>query len=218
MSNPAFIIGNGQSRLHYDIRKLKQYGTVIGCNALYRDMKCDHYSAADVNMVSEMLEHPNKIADATIWTRESSYKKLWPANQKHKIKMYPPEPWPITHKLDFKKRWGSGVNAILLGHHLAHTDIFLLGFDLFAVGSKREENNVYKWTRNYSQHRKMKKYLKLEWQSQILHIFSMLYESNFYYVKLPGASEPDRFAPFKKTCLNYVNIYELDQFLKVNYS
>ena len=35
--NTAFIIGNGTSRKGFDLTRLKPYGTVFGCNALYRD-------------------------------------------------------------------------------------------------------------------------------------------------------------------------------------
>jgi len=35
--NTAFIIGNGTSRKGFELTKLKPYGTIYGCNALYRD-------------------------------------------------------------------------------------------------------------------------------------------------------------------------------------
>ena len=33
----VFILGNGQSRLGVNLEKLKEYGKVYGCNAIYRD-------------------------------------------------------------------------------------------------------------------------------------------------------------------------------------
>ena len=37
----AFCLGNGPSRKSFDLEILKTFGTVIGCNAIYRDFtKC----------------------------------------------------------------------------------------------------------------------------------------------------------------------------------
>ena len=37
VKDPAFIIGNGTSRMEFELMSIKDAGTIFGCNALYRD-------------------------------------------------------------------------------------------------------------------------------------------------------------------------------------
>jgi len=46
----AFCLGNGPSRKSLDLESLKPYGTVIGCNAIYRDFTPDILVAVDSRM------------------------------------------------------------------------------------------------------------------------------------------------------------------------
>ena len=50
----VFIIGNGPSRKNIDISKLD--GTVIGCNACYRDFTPDVICATDAGIMSDIIE------------------------------------------------------------------------------------------------------------------------------------------------------------------
>lgn len=51
------IIGNGTSRLNYDLDKLsKKFDLVIGCNALYRDFEPDILVALDIETVTEIIQ------------------------------------------------------------------------------------------------------------------------------------------------------------------
>ena len=43
----AVCLGNGQSRQGLDLKKMKDYATVIGCNAIYRDFTPDILVALD---------------------------------------------------------------------------------------------------------------------------------------------------------------------------
>ena len=43
----AFVIGNGQSRSHFNLNTLRGKGTIYGCNALYRDFMPDVLVATD---------------------------------------------------------------------------------------------------------------------------------------------------------------------------
>jgi hypothetical protein len=47
MSEIAFVIGNGVSRQTIDLEKLKKYGTIYGCNAIYRNFNPDYLVAVD---------------------------------------------------------------------------------------------------------------------------------------------------------------------------
>ena len=47
VKEPAFIIGNGTSRLEFDLMSIKDAGTMFGCNALYRDYEPDFLICVD---------------------------------------------------------------------------------------------------------------------------------------------------------------------------
>ena len=71
----AFIIGNGESRAIFPIEKLKGYGTIYGCNAIYRDYPelCDKIVSVNPEMSEELLEAQknNKIpTDIKIYTAQ----------------------------------------------------------------------------------------------------------------------------------------------------
>jgi hypothetical protein len=37
----VFIIGNGESRIGFDLEKLRDYGKIYGCNLLYKEFTPD---------------------------------------------------------------------------------------------------------------------------------------------------------------------------------
>ena len=49
----VFIIGNGESRIGFDLEKLRDYGKIYGCNSLYKDFTPDALIAID-----ERIMHP----------------------------------------------------------------------------------------------------------------------------------------------------------------
>lgn len=61
LTDPVFLIGNGASRKDFDLNRLHQYGTIVGCNALYRDFLPDILLAIDAKMLREILKA--KIAE-----------------------------------------------------------------------------------------------------------------------------------------------------------
>ena len=54
MSENIFVLGNGPSRANIDTSKLD--GTVIGCNACYRDFTPDVICAIDAGVISDIVE------------------------------------------------------------------------------------------------------------------------------------------------------------------
>ena len=50
-----FIIGNGKSRENVNLDVLKENGTVIGCNALYRDFAPDILFTYDSIVLHELI-------------------------------------------------------------------------------------------------------------------------------------------------------------------
>ena len=55
----AVCLGNGQSRQGLDLTKMKDYATVIGCNAIYRDFTPDILVALDSRISHEIYRKAN---------------------------------------------------------------------------------------------------------------------------------------------------------------
>ena len=54
MAKKVFCIGNGESRIGFDLEKLRSHGTIYGCNALYRDFMPDVIVAVDYGIMHEI--------------------------------------------------------------------------------------------------------------------------------------------------------------------
>lgn len=53
-TDTVFLVGNGASRKDFDLNKLKDKGTIIGCNALYREFSPDILVVQDAKMAREL--------------------------------------------------------------------------------------------------------------------------------------------------------------------
>lgn len=122
----ALVLGNGESRSGVSLDSFS-FDTLIGCNAVYRDIAVDHLVCVDSRMVDEATGNTT----AKIHTRGT----------------LPSLPYTGSDRADMPIHWGSGPYAVLLATTLAD-DITLLGFDLYGQAGK--VNNMYKGTRNYS--------------------------------------------------------------------
>tara|TARA_B110000977_G_scaffold26440_1_gene32896 strand:- start:3327 stop:3920 length:594 start_codon:yes stop_codon:yes gene_type:complete len=130
----AFIICNGPSRKEINLESLRQYGKIIGCNALYRDFMPDVLVAVDTRMVRELNESLIQFK-TECWTQASKkYKKL-------KGFTFITKPQPYV-------RWCSGSTALLVTNkfHGPFDKVYILGMDLNANPSN---SNLYLGTRNY---------------------------------------------------------------------
>ena len=54
-NNPAFVIGNGTSRLRLNHLSVMDRGIVYGCNAQYREFAPHYLISVDVKMVNEIV-------------------------------------------------------------------------------------------------------------------------------------------------------------------
>ena len=50
----VFCIGNGESRIGYDLEKLRPHGKIYGCNAIYRDFLPDVLTSVDHGIMHEI--------------------------------------------------------------------------------------------------------------------------------------------------------------------
>lgn len=54
LTDPVFLIGNGTSRKDFDLERLRGIGTIVGCNALYREFTPDLLVSIDAKMLREI--------------------------------------------------------------------------------------------------------------------------------------------------------------------
>ena len=143
----AFVIGNGESRRQVNLEHYRSTHTIIGCNALHRDVNVDHLICCDRRMADEAIVNPN-IGDTLIYVRESWYHFFRKILKNKKIQHLPPIPLVGDTKRDQPDHWGSGCYAVLLAAHLGFKEITLVGFDLYPTRDR--VNNIYKGTANYA--------------------------------------------------------------------
>lgn len=141
----AAVLGNGESRKHINLEDLKLNYTLIGCNAIHRDITVDHLVCCDNRMVKEALNNPKQ---QQIYTRSRYYQEHRKILKHKNVYKVPDLPYKGFEKFDDPQHWGSGPYAVLLAATLGFSDISLIGFDLY--GKKEKINNIYKGTNNYS--------------------------------------------------------------------
>lgn len=121
ISNQAVIIGNGPSRLEFDMRAIFEHrGGLLGadtlqtygCNALYRDYKPDFLVARGNSIIAEIAAS-NYIADNIVYTN-SIHLLEYP----NKFYLIPRDPYT-----------DAGTTAAYIAAFDGHKKIFLLGFD-----------------------------------------------------------------------------------------
>jgi hypothetical protein len=128
MTDPVFIVGNGNSRKDFDLERLKGIGTIIGCNALYRDFSPDLLCVMDCGILKEIQEYAKKHFCLTL--KPKTY------NIKHIVE------WKVS------KVNSSGCLAIKLVSLLIRPSIcYMLGMD----GGR---GNIYNNTKNYLKNEK----------------------------------------------------------------
>lgn len=166
----AVVVGNGESRRSLDLQALAQTNTIIGCNALIRDLAIPHLVCCDQRMVDEALTSPNN-QNTIIYTRPE-----WAKFYSAPVQEVPQLPYKGTLRQDQLWHWGSGPLALLVACTLGFKTIQMVGFDLYGINNK--VNNVYKDSKHY---------LKTEanavdpiyWVYQNAKVFELFPEINF---------------------------------------
>jgi len=131
MKKTAFVLGNGRSRLNIDLARIKDFGKIYGCNALYREFEPDVLVAVDPQMIIEICETGYQL-NHQVWTNTNS-----------KFKKY--------QNLNFFKNprgWSSGPTALYKACLDCNDEIYILGFDYHGIRNEMF-NNVYADTNNY---------------------------------------------------------------------
>jgi hypothetical protein len=205
----AFVIGNGESRLIFPLKKLQQQGHIYGCNAIYRDHPtlCDTIVAASPEMAQELYEAKQqkvipqkteiidykKISEwdyvlpkdnETTRPRGADTYRYWTGSKEKK------HDYKKLKRKDFSKTKGSGCSAVLHAAEAGYKNILIIGFDILGARQwelenkdlSRLQNNVYKNTHNYPDRDSIKAYLKYEWLYQLTQIFRKFSRTNFYFI------------------------------------
>lgn len=143
----AVVIGNGESRRDINLNKYKTEYTLIGCNALHRDITVNHLICCDRRMAVEATDNPN-TKNTVIYVRDSWYHYFRKILKNKNIKLLPALPYTGETKKDDPEHWGSGGFAVLLAASLGFEEIEIIGFDLYPID--HAVNNIYKDTENYA--------------------------------------------------------------------
>ena len=135
----VFVLGNGTSRLRFDLEKLREHGFIYGCNAIYRDFIPDKLFAVDTAMIKEF--HMNKVFEKT--------EICIPIG---KFKSCSDYSGGMT-ALDGHRRKGTGCGFTALNNAIADgfENIYMIGFDLHPKDERPYQyfNNVYANSLNY---------------------------------------------------------------------
>ena len=140
--NTAFIIGNGTTRKEFDLSRLKSYGTIYGCNALYRDFPD--------NSIPDFLV---AIDDGILTEIEGS---TFPSTRV----VIPPidERWDPAESNKARPRSNAGMNAMREAIKAGYDQLIGRGFDFMIADSDISISNLYEGTDNYGPNTRAKDY------------------------------------------------------------
>jgi hypothetical protein len=171
----AFVLGNGKSRLNIDPNKLKELGTVYGCNAQYREFDPHYLVAVDVKMVNEIIA-AGYHKTHEVWTNPNKG-----ISTKNGINFFSPH-----------KGWSSGPTSLWFASQNGHKKIYIFGFDYQGLNGKF--NNVYADTYNYKKSSDSATYFG-NWLGQTEKVIKEFKHTKYYRIIEPGAFIPDKLGP-----------------------
>lgn len=189
-NTPAFILGNGKSRLTVDPKILLNLGTVYGCNAQYREFEPHYLIAVDVKMVNEIISSGYHKTNQ-VWTNPNKG-----IISKNHINLFNPH-----------KGWSSGPTALWFATQNHHKEIYILGFDFQGLSGKF--NNVYADTFNYKKSTDSATFFG-NWLSQTEKIIKENKNTKFFRVIENGGFIPERLGPSLPN-LSHIGFDELNQ-------
>lgn len=118
----AFVLGNGNSRKHVSLDKIRSMGPIYACNAIYRDFTPDVLIATDAPIAREIQQSGYALKNR-FYTR----RPIENLGAKSLFKKY--------------KGFSSGPNAVGQACIDGYQTIYLIGFDLGSTNN--QFNNVY---------------------------------------------------------------------------
>jgi hypothetical protein len=128
----GFVVGNGKSRLGFDLKSLSSSGLIYGCNALYRDFEPDVLFSRDAPMIKEITENYSGVLA----------KWLKPHMIYGDEKIQVPSNIVLAGSVALWCMATQFRNSLDIDNH-----VYLLGFDPWSNDGRK--NNVYTGTLNY---------------------------------------------------------------------
>jgi hypothetical protein len=128
-TNSATILGNGNSRTHFDLDYFRKQGPLYGCNGIYRSEKINWLVAIDDKMIKEILSD-----------RLPQYNFFVPPLHK---RFEPAEYSPV------RRCQNAGMVAMELAIDHGYSQLFCLGFDFLFDDSIMNMGNVFDGTHGY---------------------------------------------------------------------
>lgn len=192
-NNPAFVVGNGTSRLRLKPESLLDKGIVYGCNAQYREYEPHYIIAVDVKMVNEIISSGYHKTHE-VWTNPNKG-----VQTKNNINFFNPH-----------KGWSSGPTALWFAASQGHKSIYIFGFDYQGLNGKF--NNVYANTFNYKKSTDAATYHG-NWLSQTEKVIKEFRHTKFFRVADPGGFIPDRLGPTLSN-LSHITYDEFENIFK----
>jgi hypothetical protein len=171
-NNFAFVLGNGKSRLRLNPEQLRGRGTIIGCNAIYREFNPDFLVAVDVKMVNEIVSAGYQKTHQ-VWTNPNKG-----IISKSGVNFFAPH-----------KGWSSGPTALWFACTQGHKNIYIFGFDY--QGHDGRFNNVYADTFNYKKSSDSATFFG-NWLNQTEKTIKEYRSINFFRVAEHAAFIPDK--------------------------
>lgn len=186
----AFVLGNGVSRQNISLDKIKNFGVIYGCNALYRQFTPDILVAVDTKMIVEIVKSKYHETN-TVWT---NYNRSF-------------EKFSHLNYFDPPKGWSSGPTALDLASNQNHKTIYILGFDF--IGLDDLVNNIYAGTKNYKAKTEKATYYG-NWLRQTQTVIKKNNKINYIRVITDKGFIPKELVNFKN--LNHITV---ENFLKI---
>lgn len=187
---PAFVLGNGRSRLTINPNSLLKLGTVYGCNAQYREYDPHYLVAVDVKMVNEIIASGYHKTHA-LWTNPNKG-----IATKSNVNFFSPH-----------KGWSSGPTALWFSALNGHKEIYILGFDYEGLGGRF--NNVYADTFNYKKSSDAATFFG-NWLSQTEKVIKEFKTIKFFRVVENGGFVPTKLGP-QLPNVSHITYDELDK-------
>lgn len=153
----ALIIGNGKSRLQFDLIQLQELFTTYGCNALYRDFISDYLISHDFGIADEIVE--NRVHYKTNFYTQHGTKM----DNRHS------RGEPIKFVIQDKYMGDSGTGALRLACMNGHKNIYMIGFDY--SDNNTYIQNVYAGTKHYQPGpiNNGGQFMLTQWESRLRH-------------------------------------------------
>lgn len=183
----AFVLGNGVSRQGIDLERLRPYGKIYGCNALYREFVPDVLVATD-RPIATAIQESGYALKHSFYTRRP-IENLGA----HQV----PKPY---------FGYSSGPIAVALAAEQGSKTVYMLGFDMGPVGNN-QFNNIYAGTEFYKKSDAPPTFTG-NWVKQLVHVASDFSQTAFVRVHGPTTSQISQLEQIK----NFTST-DLDSFL-----